>query len=106
VRASDQPLVAGIEFEDAVCRAPGEPLSTGIPLLLAGEFPLAGLDLEGKRLTISESFLDADASVVRRTGYMVFWATMFHHLAGWRDAPLTLSPIQGTRSTDPEPISS
>ena len=36
VRASDHPLVAGMEFEDAVCRAPAEAPSTGIPLLLAG----------------------------------------------------------------------
>lgn len=101
VRAGDHPLVAGIAFEDAVCRAPSDPSSAGIPLLLAGDFPLASLDAEGKRLTISGSLLDADSSVVRRTGYVVLWATMLQHLAGWHDEPLTLSPVQGTRSTDP-----
>jgi hypothetical protein len=102
VRTGDHPLVAGIVFEDAVCRSPIDQTSGGIPLLLADEFPLASLDSEGKRLTISGSFLDANASVVRRTGYHVFWSTIFHHLAGWHDEPLTLSPIQGTRSTDPD----
>lgn len=102
VRASVHPLVAGIEFEDAVCRAPSDPSSAGIPLLLADRFPLASLDPESKRLTIAESLLDADSSVVRRTGYLVFWARMFHHLAAWNDEPVTLSPIQGIRSTEPE----
>jgi hypothetical protein len=102
LQTSDHPLVAGIEFEDAFCRAPNEPFSTGIPLLLAGDFPLASLNPEGKRLTISGALLDADSSVVRRTGYLVFWSTMFHHLAGWHDEPLTLSPTYGTRSTDPD----
>ena len=71
-----------------------------IPLLLADAFPLASLDPDSKRLTVSEPLLDDDASVVRRTGYLVFWARMLHHLAGWHDEPLTLSPMQGTRSTD------
>ena len=69
---------------------------------MADRFPLASLDPESKRLTIAESLLDADSSVVRRTGYLVFWARMFHHLAAWNDEPVTLSPIQGTRSTEPE----
>jgi hypothetical protein len=101
VRASDHHLVAGMEFEDAVCRAPGEASSAGIPLLLAGEFPLASLDSQERRLTVADSFFDTDSSIVRRTGYVVFWAAMFHHLAAWHDEPLTLSPMQGTRSTDP-----
>lgn len=104
VRASGHSLVAGMEFEDAVCRAPVREIgrsSGDIPLLLADRFPLASLDPESKRLIVAESFLDADSSVARRTGYLVFWATMLHQLAGWHDEPMTLSPVEGTRSTDP-----
>jgi hypothetical protein len=32
----------------------------------------------------------------------VFWSTVLHHLAGWHDEPLTLTPVQGTRLTDPD----
>jgi hypothetical protein len=102
VRAGDHHLVAGMEFEDAVCRAPGVASSAGIPLLLADGFALASLDSQGKRLTITDPLLDPHASIVRRTGYVVFWATMLQHLAGWHDEALTLSPVQGTRSTDPD----
>jgi hypothetical protein len=102
VRAGDHHLVAGMEFEDAVCRAPGVASSAGIPLLLADGFALASLDSQGKRLTIADPLLDPHASIVRRTGYVVFWATMLQHLAGWHDEALTLSPVQGTRSIDPD----
>ena len=31
---------------------------------------------------------------------MVFWSNILHHLAGWTDEPLTLSPVQAIRSAD------
>jgi hypothetical protein len=104
VRASGHAWVAGIEFEDSVCRAGQGALgaaSDAIPLLLADRFPLASLDAGNKRLHVAGALLDADASVVRRTGYLVFWSGVLHQLAGWTGEPVTLSPEQGTRTTDP-----
>ena len=103
VSASGHRLVGGIEFEDALCRAPspgiGQVPDTTV-LLLAGGVPLASLDPSGERLIVDSSLLDGQSSVVRRGGYLVFWATMLHHLAGWQDDPVTLSPVEGVRWTD------
>ena len=103
VRASGHALVAGLEFEDALCRAPGVaiPRTPGdLPLLMAGDAPLAILDPASGRLTVADSLLDGQASVVRRGGYLVFWATLFRHLAGWQDTPPSLPPAEAARWTD------
>ena len=103
VRPSDHLLLDGLVFEDALCRAPATPLNVGkadVPLLRVGDSTLASLATDSKRLTIGGNLFDQDASLIRRTGYLVFWSTMLHHLAGWSDEPLTLSPVRASRSTD------
>ncbi|MCX6877732.1 MAG: hypothetical protein NTW21_28565 [Verrucomicrobia bacterium] len=103
VRPSDHSLLDGLVFEDALCRAPAMPLNVGkadLPLLRVGGSTVASLDAEANRLTIAGSLFDEDASLVRRTGYLVFWSKMLHHLAGWRNEPLTLSPVRANRTED------
>ena len=103
VRPSDHRLVDGLVFEDALCRAPAKPLeiaNNSQPLLLAGGATLASLDADAKQLTVAASLFDADASLVRRTGYLVFWSGMLHHLAAWSDEPLTLQPVRASRTAD------
>jgi hypothetical protein len=103
VRPSGHPLMDGLAFEDAVCRAPATSLNVSegnLPLLLVNGSPLASLNPDTNQLTIAATLFDEDASIVRRTGYMVFWSNMLHHLAGWRNEPLTLSPTQADRSAD------
>jgi len=65
-----------------------------------GDSPVAGLNRDADQLTVAATLFDEDAGLVRRTGYLVFWSNMLHHLAGWRAEPLTLSPVQADRSTD------
>lgn len=103
VRPSGHPLVDELVFEDALCRAPVTPVTPdggSQPLLLVGNSPVAALSQDAGRLSVCETLFDADASLVRRTGYMVFWSHMLHHLAGWRSEPLTLSPSQARRPAD------
>jgi hypothetical protein len=95
VTAARHPLVDGLVFEDALCRPPGTPLpGFGEPLLLAGRHPVAVLDAVRNRVIVADTLLDENASVVRRTGYAVFWSRVLHRLARWDDAPLALSPAQ------------
>lgn len=101
LQTSTHPIVAGLEFEDAISRAPSGLSPEGIPLVLAGGLPLVSLNPEGQSIRVAESFLDAEASVVRRTAYLVFWARMFQQLAGWSDEALALSPLAEARSTEP-----
>lgn len=99
--ATRHPLVDGLVFEDALCRVPANPLSvseTSIPLLLAGSSPVAVWDSNANRLVVSELFFDESASVVRRTGYLVFWNRVLHRLAGWSHVPLVLTPLQSRYS--------
>jgi len=103
IRASRHPLVDGLQFEDALCRAPATPIDVAdgsLPLLISDGSPVATLNADASQLTISETIFSEDASLVRRMGYLVFWSNMLHHLAGWTDEPLTLSPVQAARSTD------
>lgn len=103
VGASEHPLLAGVVFEDALCRAPDSPLDGSAdqqPLLLVNGAPAATLNSDATQLTVSATLFDEDASVVRRTGTLVFWSRTLHLLAGWREEPLTLSPEQARRSTD------
>ena len=103
VRPSGHRLVDGLVFEDALCRAPATPLeiaNNSQPLLLAGGATLASLNADAKQLTVAATLFDADASLVRRTGYLVFWSRMLHHLAAWRDEPLTLPPVRASRTAD------
>ncbi len=103
VRPSGHALVAGLVFEDAVCRAPAAPLDMGngnLPLLLVDGSALATVNSDSSQLTVCQTLFNEDASFVRRTGYMVFWSKILHHLAGWRNEPLTLSPAQASRSAN------
>lgn len=103
IHPSGHPLLGDLAFEDAICRAPATPLNAAddhLPLLLVGGSPVASLNPDATQLTISGTLFDEDASLVRRTGYMVFWSNMLQHLAGWNSEPLTLSPMQAKRSTD------
>jgi hypothetical protein len=103
VRAADHPLLAGMTFEDALCRAPVTPMEESgdtSTLLQADGSPIALLNSEANQLTAAATLFNEEASIVRRTGYAVFWSTMLHHLAGWRDEPLTLTPVQAARSTE------
>jgi len=103
VRPSDHPLAAELVFEDALCRAPSVPLNVedgARPLLLAGGSAIAVLNPAADQLTVAATIFNQDASIARRTGYIVFWSNMLHHLAGWRNEPVTLSPVQASRSAD------
>ncbi len=101
VKSSAHPLMEGMFFEDALCRAPATPLDSGkdgLTLLWAGGAAIATQNPDARRLTVSSTLFDPDASLVRRTAYLVFWSRMMHHLAGWSDEPLTLSPVRSSRS--------
>ena len=37
---------------------------------------------------------EKNASIIRRTGYLVFWNKVLRRLTEWDDAPIALSPIQ------------
>ena len=108
IRSSDHPLVDGLVFEDALCRAPATPLkadSGNLPLLTVDGSPVVTVNANASQFAVSQAIFDEDASLVRRTGYMVFWSNVLHRLAGWRSEPLTLSPIQASRSVDTDSAS-
>jgi hypothetical protein len=100
---SGDALVRGLAFEDALCRVPADPPDVapgGRPLLLVDGSPVAVLNAGADQLTVSAVLFDEEASAVRRTGSLVFWSRLLHRLAGWRDEPLTLSPLQASRMAD------
>jgi len=104
IRSTNHPLVAGLVFEDALCRAPVEPMKTqdgDRSLLAVSGSPVVTANADATQLAVCRTVFDEDASVVRRTGYMVFWSDMLHRLAGWQSEPLTLSPTQAGRSAAP-----
>ena len=55
-----------------------------VPLLLAGGSAIVTLNPDTNQFTVAGTIFDEDASLVRRTGYMVFWSHMLHRLVGWR----------------------
>lgn len=104
VTSTDHPLVSGLAFEDAVCRVPRQalPVEAGhIPLLHAGGIAVAVISPDGKRLTVSDVILDPEASLVRRTGYLVFWSRALRHLADWDHGTVALPPT-AVRATGAE----
>lgn len=96
VSVARHPLTKGLVFEDALCHAPATPLPIGennVPLLLAGRSPIAVLDTQNNRIVVADTLFEKSASIIRRTGYVVFWNKVLRQLAKWDDAPLVLSPI-------------
>ena len=84
VRTSAHPLVEGLVFEDSLCRVPARPLdleNNVLPLLLVSDSAIAAVNPAGNQFTIAGTVFDRDATLAGRTGYMVFWSKMLHHLA-------------------------
>jgi hypothetical protein len=88
---ADQPLVADLNFEDAVTAAgPVVPSENLLPILRAGDAVVASLDSVSRTVYLSSALVNEPAELPRRAAFPVLLTRAFRRLAGWTELPLAV----------------
>jgi hypothetical protein len=86
--APDQPLTAGLDFEDAITAAgPAVPSDDPIPILRAGDSVVASFDPANHTAYLSSALVNDPADLPRRAAFPVLLNRLFRTLSGWTELP-------------------